>query len=583
MNTGDWQNMRVSACRTYHLNRDGHALYPARYDEVLPFHAPGLAPARLGGVGGAAFHILPNGKPAYTQRFARTFGFYENLAAVDGGHGWFHIQPDGAPAYAERYAWCGNFQGDRCVVCDNRRYYHIGADGRAAYRQTYAYVGDFREGCAVVTDADRRCGHILADGTPAHPHRYRNLGVYHKGYACAEDANGWMHIDRAGLPIYQPRYAVVEAFYNGRALARAFDHNTALINELGEAVAIINSSTTPAAQTSVSARYRHFHALSADMVGYWKTFAIAAAVKLDLPRQLPITATALASRFKEAAGNMELLLRALAQMGITAQVADAHDDDRANGVWQLTAKGELLLQTSDYSLADTALVWEEFAAAGVGAWVDALGGNNGDFFAQISADSAKVKRTQNMLAAYAKNDYEFLADILPLQNVRHLVDAGGGGGTVARMIARKWQHLNITVLDRAGVAMRVDECENAAARITKLDRDIFSEWQITADAVLLARVLHDWNDQKAARILANANRALPLGGQLFVVEAGGATPDAINQIPDALVSLHLLTVGGGKERSRQQYQTLLAANGFSLVECRYLNPSASVLIGEKIS
>ena len=558
-----WQNTRVSPCATHHL-RDGKPLYAKRFVRILPFHAPGLAPARLGD---QAFHILPNGKPAYLERFDRTFGFYENLAAVNDGRDWFHIHPDGAPAYAERHSWCGNFQGERCVVYKHGRYYHIGPDGRSPYREKYAYVGDFREGCAVVTGADGLCGHILADGTPAHPYRYRNLGVYHKGYACAQDETGWTHIDRTGTPIYKTRYSSVEPFYNGRALAQTFADKTLVINQLGDAVVVIKDPAPAAPANNVSERYRQFHELSSDMVGYWKTFTIAAAVKLNVPGQLPVADAAMASRFGKSAASIRLLLRALAQMHIAANT---------NGVWQLTSKGALLLSKGDFSLAAAAVVWGEFADGGADAWADALSGkNNADFFAAISRDIAKVERTQKMLAAYANNDYEFLADMLPLDNVRHLLDAGGGGGTVARMIARKWQNLNITILDRADVLSLFDDWGNFGRRITKLDRDIFLDWQTGADAVLLARVLHDWNDQKAALILTKANLALPLGGKLFVVEADGETTEA-------MVSLHLLTVGGGRQRTRQEYQALMTENGFSFVEHRYMNPSVSLLIGEKI-
>jgi len=36
--------------------------------------------------------------------------------------------------------------------------------------------------------------------------------------------------------------------------------------------------------------------------------------------------------------------------------------------------------------------------------------------------------------------------------------------------------------------------------------------------VVLARVLHDWPDEDAVRILARAREAMPTGGTLYVVE-----------------------------------------------------------------
>ena len=76
-----WTYSCVSSCETYHINlRTQQPLYNRRFKIVLPFHSPGLAPVIE--KDGAAFHINQHGENAYTQHFHRTFGFYQNLAAV---------------------------------------------------------------------------------------------------------------------------------------------------------------------------------------------------------------------------------------------------------------------------------------------------------------------------------------------------------------------------------------------------------------------------------------------------------------------------------------------------------------------
>src|ERR1700749_4345656 len=105
--------------------------YDARFDEVLPFHAPGLAPVRRDG---QAWHIDDRGEAAYARRFTRVFGFYEGLSAVLGPDRWHHITPDGADLYSARHAWCGNFQGGRCTVRDlDQRYLHVDRKGQPIY------------------------------------------------------------------------------------------------------------------------------------------------------------------------------------------------------------------------------------------------------------------------------------------------------------------------------------------------------------------------------------------------------------------------------------------------------------------
>jgi hypothetical protein len=75
-----WRDSRVASDGTHHVLRS-EPLYAERFDEVLKFHDPGLAPVRRLE---EAWHIHPDGSEAYGRRFSRTFGFYEGLAAVTG-------------------------------------------------------------------------------------------------------------------------------------------------------------------------------------------------------------------------------------------------------------------------------------------------------------------------------------------------------------------------------------------------------------------------------------------------------------------------------------------------------------------
>src|SRR5438876_11582731 len=129
-----WQDLTVASDRTHHLKGRSPA-YEARFEEVLTFHAPGLAPAR--DVSGA-YHIVPTGQAAYQARYLRTFGFYEGRAAVQAHNGWFHIQANEKPLYNQRYAWRGNYQGGRCTVrCFEGAYLYLMLDGHIAYHEHY--------------------------------------------------------------------------------------------------------------------------------------------------------------------------------------------------------------------------------------------------------------------------------------------------------------------------------------------------------------------------------------------------------------------------------------------------------------
>jgi hypothetical protein len=226
-----WQELTVAPDRTHHL-KGGSPAYEARFEEVLTFHAPGLAPARDAS---GAYHIGPTGQAVYQAHYVRTFGFYEGRAAVQAHDGWCHILADGQPLYNERYAWCGNYQGGRCTVrCTEGLYLYLLHDGRVAYPERYRYAGDYRDGIAVVQRGDGLHTHINLEGQHIYRRWFLNLDVFHKGYARACDDGGWHHIDLQGRPLYARRFAVLEPFYNGQARVEDGDGSLLVINETGE-------------------------------------------------------------------------------------------------------------------------------------------------------------------------------------------------------------------------------------------------------------------------------------------------------------------------------------------------------------
>ena len=200
--------------------------------------------------------------------------------------GWHHVDPSGIDAYRQRYAFCGNFQGGRCVVREpDGDYRHITAAGELAYAERFRYVGDFRDGIAVVQGEDGRSTHIDRDGGRVHGRWFLDLDVFHKGFARARDDDGWMHIDIAGNPRYTRRFAAVEPFYNGQARVERFDGGLEVIDETGFTLIELR----PALRSE-------FAALSADMVGFWRTQTIATSIELGLFEALPGSVEDVAAR-----------------------------------------------------------------------------------------------------------------------------------------------------------------------------------------------------------------------------------------------------------------------------------------------
>ena len=554
--TGDWKDSSPALDGTHHLADDGRPLYRTRYKEVLKFHEPGLAPVRDAS---GAYHITPDGLAAYDARHLRTFGFYEGRAAVHSHDGWSHVLPDGSPLYPERYAWCGNFQESRCAVRGtNGGYFHITSGGAPAYGERYCYAGDFRDEYAVVQRDDGLHSHVDPGGSLLHGRWFLDLEVFHKNHARARDEGGWHHVDPRGEPLYTARFRNVEPFYNGQSRAEGFDGSLAVIGESGETLVELRGPLRSPLEE-----------LSADMVGLWKTQTIRAAVELGVFEALPAGAGELERTLQLGESLVPRLMRALTELGLVSS--------DGSGTYQPTPRGAHLKRSHPVSLADAALLWggETYLAwsgaveslrTGRSAFRELYGRNMFDWLADRPD---KLDACHRAFASYARHDYQSLAASVNFGTHDSIVDAGGGTGELAFALLRAHPGLTATVMDRPEVVSTAVAPADIAERCRFAGCDFFGSWPVKSDAVVLARVLHDWADDDALRILRRAREAMPVGGSLYVAEmvlddssgAGG------------LLDLNMLVVTRGAERTEGQFSDLLAATGFELLD---VMPTGSV-------
>jgi hypothetical protein len=158
---------------------------------------------------------------------------------------------------------------------------------------------------------------------------------------------------------------------------------------------------------------------------------------------------------------------------------------------------------------------------------------------------------------------------------------GGGNGVLLARLAARHPHLTGVVFDLPHVvdtAAGVLAGTAVADRVTTAGGDFFDKVPAGADAYVLSQILHDWNDERAAVILANCRQAMPDHGRLLIVEHV-LSPDA-GSAPEALLDLHMLVLLGGRERTLDDWQRLLTATGFTL-ESVNPGPRSSLLTARR--
>ena len=544
---GTWRAYRVSPDGSHHVVQ-GRPAYRSRFIEVQKFHEPGLAPV-IDASG--AYHVTPDGRPAYESRYFRTFGFYDGRAAVHSEDGWLHILPDGARLYSELYAWCGNFQEHRCAVrLPDGSYFHIAADGAPAYEERYTYTGDFRDGIAVVQRSDGMHTHIDSSGNHIHGRWFLDLDVFHKGHARACDSLGWHHVDTAGEPLYGRRFRNVEPFYNGQARVEGFDGSLSVIDESGRAVLELRKpSRSPLEE------------LSGEMVGLWRTQTIRAAVELGVFESLPASAADIETGLRMAPSAGARLLNALMEIGLVLRDAD--------GLYHPTDRGSYLERVHPLSLADAAPHWGKESYSAWAGIVDSLRtGKSGfestygrNFFDWVRDRPDDLRAYQNAMSTYARHDYRSLAKCVDFTVHQSILDAGGGTGELVFALLRDSPNLSGTVMDMPEVVVVSKVPEDINGRCRFVGADLFSKWPVSSDAVVLARVLHDWPDPDALRILKRARESMRTNDTLYVLEMVKDERSGSG----SLLDLHMLVMTGGAERTEAQFKDLLSQAGFRML------------------
>jgi hypothetical protein len=115
----------------------------------------------------------------------------------------------------------------------------------------------------------------------------------------------------------------------------------------------------------------------------------------------------------------------------------------------------------------------------------------------------------------------------------------------------------------AEAARRRIAAESLERRCECVAGDFFAAVPGGADTYVLSRILHDWQDADARRILATCGAAMAPGARLVIVEA--LLPEHAADRPAAIrMDLTMLLLLGAHERTEAEYRTLLASSGLAV-------------------
>jgi acetylserotonin N-methyltransferase len=215
-------------------------------------------------------------------------------------------------------------------------------------------------------------------------------------------------------------------------------------------------------------------------------------------------------------------------------------------------------------------LWAHLESAvreGTPRWRQAFGWNEPIFSSFFHSEESKREFLIGMHGVGLLSSPHVVA-AFDLSRFRRLVDLGGATGHLAMAACQRYPKLTAVVFDLADVVPLASEfiaTSPIADRVVVEAGDFFADPLPSGDLYSLGRILHDWREDKVLELLSRVAETLPTGGGVLIAEKllrGDKSGPELAHLQD----LNMLTCTEGKERTLEEYESLLLRVG--LVDVR---------------
>jgi len=262
-------------------------------------------------------------------------------------------------------------------------------------------------------------------------------------------------------------------------------------------------------------------------------------------------------------------LRALSSVGI-------YKENLETGTFSNTALSQELLSdkygnVKDYAIMvgekHRALPWLELeheVKTGQNAFEKAFGMTHYDYMDSHTEDA---KNFNAAMAASTERHIEEVYRGLDCSNLSKICDAGGGQGGLLFALLKKYSHLKGVLFDQSRVIDNVQIEKGLEGRMELKTGDFFiaESFPQGCDAFIYKRVIHDWGDEDAVKMLVNTHKALSDNGTLFIVDRLIRNKEGADFAKWLDLQLMICCAGAGL-RTESEWVTLLKKSGFQLTK-----------------
>lgn len=303
--------------------------------------------------------------------------------------------------------------------------------------------------------------------------------------------------------------------------------------------------------------------------GFWLSRAVQVATTLEIPDLLadgPRAVDDLAAASRTHAPSLYRLLRALASNGVLRELPGQ--------CFESTLLSNLLRKDVPGSMRSTALT--EMGLMHYSAWgnlIDSVRTGEYAFQTTFQTDPWTYLKGHPELAAIFNDSMTNLTEVTQraiveaydFTSFRRIADLGGGQGRLLSAMLTASPEAVGVLFDAPQVveqARQVLARNPLAERMEFVGGDFFQAVPDGCDLYTMKWILHDWADAESAQILGNIRKAMAPGGRVLVFDMVLPEPNTPDLGP--MMDLNMLVMTGGRERTKIEFEDLLASAGLRL-------------------
>ena len=270
-------------------------------------------------------------------------------------------------------------------------------------------------------------------------------------------------------------------------------------------------------------------------------------------------------------GALYRVMRTLAGLGVLHQ--DEHDR------FFVTQFGETLRKDSPQPVRDYAIYIHEFVYDSLSNITESVRTGKpmiDDFFAYLQSNPELETIFHAAMGNQGRIETKAILQDFDFSKCRQVVDVGGGNGAFLSSLLGSYNQVSGILFDQES-AIRAAESGRGGSlsRCELVAGDFFDRVPSGGDTYILKRVLLDWTDKEAIKILENCRKAADGDARLLIIEP---LIDSRNeQTPAHLYDITFLVLLTGRVRSVDEYSALLSRAGFRLEKIIPTDSDVSIL------